>query len=1155
MKRIHLTVSSWLASLLMCLLLSLPAWAQTASTGALTGTVTDTSGALVSSVNITVTSDATGEARTVTSQSNGGYTVPLLLPGSYRVEFSKTGFKQAVKQGLEINVTETARLDVQLEVGGVQEQVTITSDAVLLQTESNALGRVSDRELVSNLPLVTRNYTQIVTLSPGIAAGVTNAAEIGRGSSGESGGNFRTHGAFGRDNNFQMNGLPINDLQASGPFSGGVAVPNPDAIEQFKVQTGQYDASFGRNAGANVNVVTKSGTNQFHGTVFEFFRNDVLNANDFFRNATSQKRGVLKQNQFGFTLGGPILKDKLQFFGSYQGTRQRNGVGGGGAVTFFSPALTDDRSRAALGALFAGQAGAFGGVAVAADGSNISAPAFALLNLKLPNGQFLIPTPQTINPAQPFARRGFSAFSSPAIFDEDQFMINLDYVMSERSKIAGRFFYADSDQSVPFPTTNLGGPAAPGFPVNTPNRLRNFSASHTFTFNANLINQAEFGFFRNKVSTLQQEVFKFSDIGVNAPADVDLYPAISITGALTLGGNGQEVVLPQQHFTFQDSLTYVRGRHTLRFGAGITRTHLDIAEFHYLGGLIFQSFPDFLLGLPAASNGTNFSNVLGTVDIPGQLNRLWRLIDANIFVQDDIKVTPTFTLNLGVRYEFLGNLSDKEGRNSSFDIAAANPNPPAAGTIQGFVVSKDYPGAVPAGVTQLDNNLGIRGKHQNNIGPRVGFAWQLPGTALPFTERLVLRGGYGMYFTRATGQPFLQLVSGPPFAQVRQLVGAPNAAASFANPFSPAPILPSFPAYSPTTQRTNTFVDQDYRPPVTQQYSLNLQSELGRNFLLEVGYVGARATHLILAHSLNQANLASAANPIRGVTTNTVANIAQRVPILGFTAPGLSDIDSQANSRYNALELSVTKRMTGGLQFLAAYTFARAFSDGATNTVAGGGSVAGDQNNRRANYGLADFNREHRFVFSYVYQLPSPQRFNAFVDKLLGGWSVAGVTTIQTGTPLSFTGTNANNVYGITNDRAQLAAGCTHDDLTTSGSLQSRLGGYFNRTCISGLTATGGAALWPVIGDDNRATTFGNSGPGIVVGPGQNSSDIALIKRTPIGFLGEGGNLEFRTEFFNAFNHSQFANPNSNVSSTAFGTISSTSVNPRIMQFALKLNF
>lgn len=1153
MKYTSCAACSRITSLVACLLLviSAQAFAQTAGTGALTGTITDPNKALVADVQITITNEVTGEARTVLTQQNGTYVVPLLQPGSYQLEFVKTGFKKAVKTGLRINVTETARLDIDLELGTVQEQVNVTAEAELLQTESASLGRVTDRALVSNLPLVSRNYTQIVTLSPGIAAPVTNASELGRGSSGESQGNFRAHGAFARDNNFQMNGLPINDLQASGFFSGGVAIPNPDAIQEFKVQTGVYDSSYGRNAGANVNVVTRSGSNEFHGTVFEFFRNDALNANEFFRNKAGQPRGVLKQNQFGFTFGGPVIKDKLLFFGSYQGMRQLNGVGGGGTSSFFEPAFTDDRSRAALGSLFGGQAGAFGGVTVAPDGSNISPQALALLNLKLANGQFVIPTPQTITPSQPFALRGFSSFSVPASFDEDQFIVNLDYLHTTKSKFAGRFFFANSDQTTPFPGTNIGGPPGPGFPQLIKDRVRNLSVSHTYTISPNLLNQADFGLYRLEIPTIQEEAFKFSDVGVKASGNANDFPAVGISGSLTLGGNGQGFDINQSHYTFQDSLTYIRGRQTFRVGGGITHSRLALLDFHFLGGLVFQSWPDFLLGLragPVASggNGTAFSNVIASVDLPGLLDRDWRLNDVNAYIQDDIKLTPSFTLNLGVRYERLANLADKLGRNSGFEISQANPNPPAAGTVQGFVVSENFSGTVPAGVIQLDNKFGIRGEHQNNVGPRIGFAWR------PFT-RIVLRGGYGIYHSRATGQPFIQLATSPPFALARQLIGAPNAAASFANPFGPDLTFPQFPAYSPTTQRSIAIVDQGYRPPITQQFSLNLQTDLGHDFLLEVGYVGTRGTHQILAHSLNQARLASSSNPIRAQTTNTFANIALRVPIQGFTAIGLNDIDSQASSWYHGLEASLTKRFSKGLQFLAAYTFAHAYSTAGTNSSAAGGAVSGNQNDARANYGLNDFNRVHRFVLSYLYQLPSPQRFNALFDTLLGGWAVSGVTTFQSGLPLSLFGTNANNVFGITGDRAQLAPGCTHAQLTTSGSVNSKLTNYFNKSCI--LRNAAGAAIWPIVGDDGRATTFGNSGVGIAFGPDQRNFDLAIIKRTSLGGLRENANIEFRTEFFNAFNTPQFGNPSTSVTSATFGIISSTSVNPRIIQFALKLNF
>jgi Carboxypeptidase regulatory-like domain len=1133
---------------LFILLLFFPALvlAQTASTGALGGTITDSAGAVVPGAQIKVTNEGTGETRTVVSQANGNYTVPLLPPGSYRMGFSKTGFKSAVKVGLEVNVTETARLDVQLETGNIQEQVTVTSDAQLLQTESSALGRVTDRMLVSNLPLVTRNYTQIVTLSPGIAAGVTNASQLGRGTSGESGGEFRAHGGFGRDNNFQMNGVQINDLQASGFFSGGVAVPNPDTIQEFKVQTGLYDATYGRNSGANVNVVTRSGANEFHGTVFEFFRNDALNANEFFRNRNNQPRGVLKQNQFGFTLGGPIKQNRLLFFGSYQGMRQRNGIGGGGATSFFSPPFTNDRSRAALGQMFGGRAGMLGGVAVAADGFNISAPALALLNLKHPNGEYVIPSPQQLDPTREFDVRGFSALSIPARFDEDQFLVNIDLLHTDKSKIEGRFFFADSKQNQPFASA---GP--PGFPLLTDNEMRNLSLSHKYTFSANLINQADLGFHRIFVPTIQQELFQFSDIGVNAPSNANPYPLIAIQGAFILGGGGQGLETGQNHFTFQDSLTYVRGRHTLRLGGGFTHTQLNITNFHSFGGLTFLSWPDFLLGLPggpitAGGNGTMFSNIFQSQDIPGLFDRMWRINDGNLYVQDDIKLASSFTLNFGVRYERLGQMGDKLGRNGGFDPALANLNPPAGGTLEGFVVSKNFQGTIPAGVTQLDNTFGVRGEHMNNIGPRIGFAWRLPRTVLPFTERMALRGGYGIYYSRSTGQPFIQLIASPPFAVGRQLQGPLNATASFVNPFQPEQTLPQFTPYSPTTLLIVPFLDPGYRPPVTQQYSLNLQTDLGRDLLLEVGYVGTKGTHQIITRSLNQARLASAANTIRGETTNTVTNIRRRVPYQGFTPNGVSDIDSSGTFRYDGLEVSLTKRLSKGLQFLASYTFAHVYTISANNTGASGGTLTGDQTDLRANYGRPDFNREHRLVLSYVYQLPGLKKSNAFFNGLLSGWAVSGVTVFQSGAPLSLTGANVNNVFGITTNRAQLAAGCTYDDLTTSGSVHSKLNNYFNRSCT---------ANWPIIGDDGRATNFGNSGVGIVFGPDQRNFDLALIKRTPLGGLREGVNIEFRAEFFNAFNTTQFANPNTTATTANFGLISGTTVNPRIVQLALKLNF
>jgi len=344
--------------------------AQTASTGAVAGTITDQSGAGVGGAIVRLTNSSTGEVHEVASSQNGTYLAPLVAPGVYQIEVSKSGFKTIVRTGIRVVVTETRTADVAIQVGEVSERVVISADAEILQTEGAALGYVTDEKSVEGLPLVTRNYTQIMALSPGISADVNDASALGSGTA-----NFSAHGGVIADNNFQMNGLGVNDL-----FFGivQIPIPNPDAIQEFKVQTGQYDASFGRNAGANVDVVTKGGSNQFHGTVFEFFRNDDLNANNFFLNRAGKPRGVLKQNQFGFTLGGPLIKEKLFFFGSYQGTRQRNGLDASCLGDFFTPTEIDDssssRTATALGAAFANQPGALG-PPVASDGSNISTQA------------------------------------------------------------------------------------------------------------------------------------------------------------------------------------------------------------------------------------------------------------------------------------------------------------------------------------------------------------------------------------------------------------------------------------------------------------------------------------------------------------------------------------------------------------------------------------------------------------------------------------------------------------------------------------------------------------------------------------------------------------------------------------------------------------
>ncbi len=852
-------------SLLSCAMFAPISVAQTADTGAINGLVTDPSGLAVPQAQIKVTALATGEARTSNSAQNGTYSVSLLRPGVYSVEISKSGFKLLQFPQVTVTVTESQTLNAQLQVGSVNQEIVVASVGEQLQTESAALGRVTNQEMVTELPLASRNYTQIIGLNPGVSQEINNATDLGLGSGGFS--NFSTSGQSEKSNNYQMDGVPINDLQNSGTFSGGVAIPNPDTILEFKVQTGQYDASFGRNVGANVDVITKGGSNAFHGTLFEFLRNDDLNANDFFFNRAGTPRPELRQNQFGGTIGGHIIKDKLFFFGSYQGTRQLNGVSSSCSTSFEEPPLTNDRSAAALGQLFAGQRGLFqnvlGGVgpAIRADGSNISPQALALFNYKLPNGQYAIPTPEEINPSLPFNTQGISVLSSPCPFMEDQYMANSDWLASARSRFAFRFFYANDNTTETYPGANLGGPTAPGWPLTIPSKYWNASVTHTFILTPNLLNELDLGYHRTFVYNDQSEPLQFSQVGINAPSYDNGIPEISVNGVLTLGGNGQSLRDTQNTYVLQDSVSWTHGRQVLRMGGGASTAQNNLEGFHYIGGLIFLSFPDLLLGLNATQAGTAaagvpIGNVYATIDLPGLFDRALRTWNGNVYFQDDIKVTPRFTANLGLRYERLGNISDALGRNGNIDPNLLNPNPPATGTLQGYVVPSNYKGSVPSGVTQLDNKLGYSGAGQNTWNPRIGFAYLLPGT-----DRFVLRGGYGVYHDTTTGQPFIQLLTDAPFSVINELIGVPNAGATLANPFPPFTNLPYFPPYSPTTSLSPTIIGPYYRPPTVQQYSLGLQAKVMSDMVATLTYVGARGLHLLEEKTINQAGLASPSNP------------------------------------------------------------------------------------------------------------------------------------------------------------------------------------------------------------------------------------------------------------------------------------------------------
>ena len=1140
-----------LIALTFALLCSGHVYSQTVSTGALAGVVLAPSGGVLPGVILHLKEEDGAIAKSATSDHNGRFAFLLLPPGTYQVQATRVDFKPVSQRDIHVHVTETLRLELHLELATRLEHVEVSSTPQMVQLDTSALGRVADKDTVSSLPLVTRNFTQIAGLSFGVALGVNNAGELGTGATaqsqiGKSNDGVFVHGARSYDNNWQLDGISVSDVQGSGPISGGIPIPNPDTLEEFKVQTGIYDAAFGRGAGANVSVITKSGTNHFHGTVFEYWRNNVLNANDFFLKQTGQQRPDLKQNQFGFVIGGPIRKDKLFFLGSYQGTRQVNGTAAGQAriactVTLIEPPITNDRSPATLGRQFAGLKGASGGVVIQPDGSNINPVALALLNFKLHDGSYLIPTPQTVDPSKPFTSSGFSAFTQPCNFSEDQGLGNLDSVISEKSQLAARFFMAPNDQLVTFPGGGLN-PAGNirGFASPSGSDFVVVSLAHTYVFSDALLNQARIGFVRTSTTMEANPPFKWSDVGVSEGEmnNNNLLPNLNIAGSVSMA-----TTIPrtdtQNSFVFNDVLSFLKGSHAIRFGGSLTRLE-DNLGFAGFGSFVqFLSWPDFLLGLDGESNGTGtVSNIFESADVFGLLNREFRVWEGSGFVQDDYRIKPSLTLNLGLRYERLGQFGDKLGRNSSFDISKANATPPASGSLDGYIVASNFPATLPPSVIRASNTFANYGEGQNTFAPRVGFAWQM----LPMTTRLALRGGYGMYYSRSTGQSAGQSVLGAPFTTTRLITGLTNAAATFQAPFAePFPTPASFPMFVPYSPSTSSSVNAqapNFRPAMVQQFSLNVQGEFAKDWLLEVGYVGSRGTHLQRFRSQNQALSAS---------VNTLANIGSRVPVPGIRPDALREMESEGNSWYNGLEASLTKRLSHGLQFLASYTFSKTLdTDGAdvNSTSTGNALTLGDQNSPRQRWGRASSNRTHRFIFSETWNLPStsarPER------TVLGGWAIAAIVTIQSGSTLTISDTNTNNVFGINEDRAQLSGICPNKRLVKGGSVNSKLGGYFNAACFT---------TPPIIGSDSIGTGFGNSATGIVAGPGQANLDLAFSKIVALRGLFEKSSLRFRAEFFNTLNHPQFANPDSNFTSPTFGVISSTSVNARVGQLALSYEF
>jgi hypothetical protein len=1175
------------STLVLTLLWNPEARAQiSSSTGAIQGAVTDPQNATIVGATVLLTNtDTNVQVARGTTQSDGGYVFPLLPPGSYKVEIQAQGFESAVLDGIRVDVTKVTVANAKLVLGAVSTQVTVTEAAEAVDTRTAATGDVIENKQIISIPLPTRSFLDLTTLQAGVSATMQSAATVGRGSP-----TLDVAGARSTSNNLVVDGVDANNF--SGNSLSGVIVPSPDAVGEFRVITSMYDASQGRGAGGNINVVLRSGTDKLHGGIFEFYRSNDFNANDFFLNAQGKPTPTLIQNQFGGTLGGPVpkLKDTFWFF-SYEGTRQVNGVSG--TIAGNQPVLparasgeTEAQYAAALQTAFFPSG--------MPSGTFIDPVAANLLLLPGQYGGYAFPSGSCagLTNCGVGTLAGRIALSVPTDYNEDQFVGTVDRNLFRNNHLAAQLFWANISQITP-----TGGGAGLGQGLTTLSKNEHAALTDTETFTSNLVNELTTGFTYVPSVPSLIENYTVSEIG-QQKWDASSVPGISTYspgGAQGFGGVGDNADQKSANtsITLADTLSWSHGKHTLRFGAEWRRYRWnDDDEFDTRGLFSFTTFDTFLEGAPSSDQ----------IDV-GLFARHYRAKDIVWFVQDDFRVTRRLTLNLGLRYDYLGFPDDTQNRIGNFDPTLVPASCIAAGggncMQAGFVSPASVPGLGTPGVS--DTTLNSQDKH--DFAPRIGLAWDVLGNG-----KLSVRSGYGIYYIRTSGTIVLQLIAAPPWDE--EYRGVNPGTDILANPWpaglpqpSQFPILPQLGQFSGTYSSTGApiFLDangtaaaaqnldgfsRNLLTPYVQQYNLDLQYQLMGGWIMETGYIGSHGVKLTVEPGLNQALLVNASSPItynnptiqangypNGITVaeNSNANATLRATLPGFTTSGLSLLGNYGYSHYNAAILELRHAYAKRLQFKFDYTFSHSDDSNSTDAAS---ALAFNQLVPVFDYGRSSFDQTHRFVFTYVWDIPGPK--GRWLSKTIGGWELSGVYTLQSGLPFSLTSNTGGGLAGESAGTSNALVNSCTGSYILSGSVTSNINDYINKSCFSpvanlpsGTIVTGltpqqgiGSGSFPVgaipgdTADTGIGSLFGNAQKDMLRGPFEQRFDLALIKNIPLRILGEETNLQFRAEAFKLFNNVNFSNPAANVSLSSFGEITSTiDSTGRILQLGLKLNF
>jgi Carboxypeptidase regulatory-like domain/TonB dependent receptor len=1147
-------------------------------TGGITGVVTDQSGAVVSGAKVTVTDVDHGKSVVTKTGAEGEYVVNPLKIGRYTVTVEKNGFQRTVVGPVTVEVQEHPAVNAMLKVGSVAETVTITTQGPQLETETSDLGQVQDSRTIETLPLNGRNYAQLALLGAGIGPSEP-------GSRVEQSYGFSSNGARSLQNNFQLDGIDNNsDLGDVLNGSSYVIQPSVDAIGEFKVQTNAYSAEFGRGNGAVMNATIKSGTNEFHGDAYEFFRNDVLDAANAFDEFGRQ---AYQQNQFGATFGGPIIKSRTFFFGDYEGLRIRQALPQLSLVPTPAEISGDFSSFLTNTPAMAVDANGNPTNQVAVDCSGHPTYVGEIFNTRLtqasslnPDGYCGVPIgvnsggmPTNIFPAgliDPLAARLSALFPAPNVNingsnylaepkrteNQDNFDVRVDHNLSDKDTLFGRFSFENQPGYEPSPFNNAldGGAFQDGYQNNS---YRSVAISESHTFSQEMINELRFGYNRINAHRFQLNydnnvAAELGFPGVPYGPNNGGLPSIAINDGTTgIGSSGYLPSIEKQNaFVIAENLTKVHGRHSLKFG-----TELRFIEFTIFqpaasrGSLDFSSdftdnpgapttggeaFATFLLGIPDGGTITNMHDV--------DYNRQ----NYAFYAQDDFRVSQKLTLNLGIRYEIFTTVKARFNQLANFDFANDSLIVPSGQTAQ---LTPTLASLIPI---VRNGSTGLISPDLTNFAPRVGLAYQI-------TPKLVLRMGYGIFYGGEESGPFSNPSPGfnPPFFVTQQFTTPCFLPA--ANPNGPNCSIPGlsvlsqgFPANSLTDPNTPTlFSEEQHLPtPYVQQWHLGLQYQLPSQILLDVSYAGSHGSDLYGMYNGNQAQPNEAFCTSNGNTPENCPT-APRRPFPTVDG-GIDTLRANDFSNYNSLQVHIEKRFSNGLQFGASYTYSHALDDASSASL---GSLNNgdfrDQLTPWIEYGNSDFDVRQRFVVNYAYQLPFGQgkRFGSnatgVLNQIIGNWQVAGITTAQTG-----------NWFTITDAITNVS---TSDGGGTVGYYEVRpnvVGNPNAKPCVAGTVFNTCAFV-----DNSDFFTFGNAGRNIVRGPGLQNWDFSIFKIFPIR---EQMRLEFRTEFFNIWNHvNPLLGPAGAISeepqAVEYGTpqfgFPIAARDPRFIQFALKFYF